>query len=156
MSDLMTTTSNGLRPRLFLLAGLVIPLVLGLNGVRWQVGNMVANLTQPTDPSAAVAADLAIGLAPTDPVVHWLKGTANISLADFEQAVVLAPSDYRWRIEFGRALEQDEQIERAEAAVSTSRGPCSELRFFPLGSSELPSSTRPSRRSSRRTATGSG
>ncbi len=115
MSDLVTTTTAGLRPRLFMLAGLVIAVVLGLNGIRWQIGNMVANLTLPTDPSAAVAADLAVGLAPTDPVAHWLKGTANISLSDFERAVILAPSDYRWRIELGRALEQDGQIDKAEA-----------------------------------------
>ena len=33
----------------------------------------------------------------------------------FEQVVRLAPYDYRWRQELGRALEQDEQPERAEA-----------------------------------------
>ncbi len=94
--------------------GVALVILAAWLGISWQLGNLLANLTRPTDPSAGAAADLAVSLAPSDPVARWLKGLAYSSLASIEEAVRRAPNDHRWRIEFGRALEQDEQFEAAE------------------------------------------
>lgn len=102
----------------------ILCLALAWFGVRWQLGNMLAALTPPGDPNAAQISDLAIGMAPSDPTAAWLKATSGIDdrsiegdtsgIRLYENAVRLAPHDYRWRVELGRALEQDEQSEKAE------------------------------------------
>ncbi|MBK9216298.1 MAG: hypothetical protein IPM59_11995 [Chloracidobacterium sp.] len=108
----LRTIRNGSR---FLVAlGIVIAGIIATVGMGLQLGNVIALLTDPNDPTAAAAAAAAISLAPSDPAAHWLKGTATGSITGLQDAVRHAPFDYRWRIELGRALENDEQYEAAE------------------------------------------
>ena len=123
-SDLIELDSKSLRLRLLLVGAIVTGIVLAWFGVSWQLGDMLANLTLPTDLNAAPVAALAAKLAPADPMTSWLQASAGddgtavnpvSSLETFEQTVRLAPFDYRWRVDLGRALEQDGQTERGEA-----------------------------------------
>ncbi len=122
--DLIALDPKSLRSRLLLVVVIVAAVALAWFGIRWQSGDMLANLTSPTDPNAAAIAAFAQRLAPADPLASWLRGSAVDdvtpenpvpSLESFEQTVRLAPFDYRWRVDLGRALEQDDQIDRAEA-----------------------------------------
>ncbi|MBK8467487.1 MAG: carbohydrate binding domain-containing protein [Chloracidobacterium sp.] len=89
-----------------------------------QLGSMIADLTGPNNPDAKAAADLAVSLAPGDPVTRWLaasaetNGTAENRLESaaklLEDAVRLSPFDYRWRVELGRAYEQADKPASAE------------------------------------------
>ncbi len=112
--------------RLKLAAVIVAALVFGFFAVRWQFGDLIAELADQNDLNAVAIADIAIALAPADPLGHWLRASLekNIftpektasAIRMFEDAVRLSPNDYRWWIELGRAYEQDEQAVRAEAA----------------------------------------
>ena len=103
-------------------------LVFAWFGVRWQLGNMLAELTHPSEPNADKIAQLSRGLAPSDPATMWLtasKEKENFSpesfdrtVALFEQLVRLSPNDFRSWIELGRAYEQAERNENAEAAFA--------------------------------------
>ena len=126
-SDLIELDSKSLRSRLVLVGAILAAVVFASFGARWQLGDMLANLTPPTDANASAIALLAERLAPADPLTSWLRGSAGDNFTDgstvsslerFEQTVRLAPFDYRWRVDLGRALEQDGQPERAEAAFN--------------------------------------
>src|SRR5436190_21425683 len=120
-SDLIALDAKNLRSRLLLLVVVVAAVALAWFGIRWQLGDMLANLTNPTDPNAAEIAAFAQRLAPANPLASWLRASAvegasvTRSLESFEETVRLAPFDYRWRVDLARALEQDDQIDRAEA-----------------------------------------
>jgi tetratricopeptide (TPR) repeat protein len=115
MQDLIVIESTNTRARITLAAVIIVTLVCGLLMIKWQLGNMFATLTPVGDPNAAQIAALAWGWSPNDPSAGWLAATTKNDLGMFEQTVRLAPFDYRWRQELGRALEQDEQPDRAEA-----------------------------------------
>lgn len=95
-------------------------------GVRWRIGNMLAELTPVSQPDAAGIAEYAHGLAPADPVPVWLsalKSTEEIggngrdgAVKLFEDVVRLAPNDFRWWLELGRGYEQAERFDEAERA----------------------------------------
>ncbi len=105
---------------------MIVALAFGWFAVRWQFGDMIAELTTAGSPSAEQMADIARGMAPSDPLTMWLKATLanNVftpentasSVGMFEDTVRLAPRDFRWWIELGRAYEQDEKPVQAEAA----------------------------------------
>lgn len=107
---------------------LTCTLVFAWYSIRWQLGSMLAELTHPSEPNSERIAQLARNLAPGDPTATWLaanKEKENFSpeslersIRTFEQLVRLSPNDFRWWIELGRAYEQAEQPERAEAAFS--------------------------------------
>ncbi|MCY7345353.1 MAG: carbohydrate binding domain-containing protein, partial [Pyrinomonadaceae bacterium] len=98
----------------------------GWFAVRWQLGNMLAELTLPTDPGAKDIAALAVQLSPGDPMANWLSvGTRKnvftpegvaATAKSYEQIAGLSPNDYRWWVEVGRAREQAEEIAAAEQA----------------------------------------
>lgn len=122
-SDLIALDLKSLRSRLLLVGVVVATIALAWFGVRWQLSDMLANLTPPTDPNAGAIAVFAQRLAPANPLASWLRGSAVedassglpvSSFESFEQTVRLAPFDYRWRVDLARALEQDDQIGRAE------------------------------------------
>lgn len=110
--------------RIIILAAIVIALAFAWFGVRWQVGSMLGELTQPSQENALEVARAAISLAPGDPQPRWLLATkmkeefdeASIaeSIRNFQEAVRRSPKNYRWWIELGRAYEQAERYEEAE------------------------------------------
>lgn len=118
--------SRRLPVRLALAVVIVLALAFGWFTARWQFGNMLAGLTLPTQPNAKEIAKTAKSFAPNDPMTSWLLATTgkdvftpqNLeqSLRDTEQAVRLAPYDFRWWVELGRAYEQAELSEKAERA----------------------------------------
>ena len=112
--------------RIGLFVMLLIAIVFGWFAIRWQLGNMLAELTTPADPNAKDIAHLAQSFAPGDPLPTWLVASTEkdvftpekiqSSLQKFEETVRLAPNDYRWWVELGRAREQSATPESAEAA----------------------------------------
>jgi hypothetical protein len=121
MQDLVVDPSNSTKSRVIVAIVVILSLAAAFFAVRWQLGNMLADLTRFTDPNAEEIAAVAADWAPGDPVARWLKASTAADPAEairlFEQTIQLAPNDYRWRIELARALEQDEQSERAEAEL---------------------------------------
>jgi tetratricopeptide (TPR) repeat protein len=118
--------TNDWKGRVTLLAVILVALVFAWFAVRWQLGNMLAALTQSNDPNAKTVADFSYALSPHDPITNWFKASVEKeeftpeSLAqaidDFEQTVRFAPADYRYWLELGRAYEQAENYEKAEKA----------------------------------------
>ena len=107
-------------------AVILLTLVFGWFAVRWQLGNMLADLTALSEPNAKEVAALALRLSPGDPMVNWfLAGTrkniftpegVSVTAETYETVTRLAPNDYRWWVELGRAREQTEEMEAAEKA----------------------------------------
>ena len=109
---------------------LLLPLVLVLAGawfaVRWYLGDTIAENLDP-DNRGIETARLAMRLAPDDPLAHWrlaeLELTTlppdqiNQAIAEYEQAVKLAPNDYRFWLSLGRALEQSGDAAKGERAM---------------------------------------
>jgi hypothetical protein len=109
----------------------LIPLLLALAGawfsVRWYVANTIAQNLNPDDRGIETAR-IAAGLGPGDALTHWTLAEvqqrrlppdqANQSIREYEQAVRLAPNDYRFWLALGRALEQSGDTEKAEKAMS--------------------------------------
>ncbi len=118
MPDLTAIESKTIRVKLMLATAVIVLVVLAWFSVRWQLGDMLATLTQATDPNFAEIAELATRWAPGDPAAFSLKASAgedtDASIKALEAAVRRAPSDYRWRIDLGRAYEQGDQFEKAE------------------------------------------
>lgn len=109
---------------------LLLPLILSLAGawfsVRWLIGNTIAENLSP-DERGLENARLAVGLAPLDPLAHWTLAEVeqrnlsleqpNLSLTEYDQAVRLAPNDYRFWLALGRAFEQAGDGQKAERAM---------------------------------------
>lgn len=109
-------------------AAILTALVFIWLGVRWQVGNMLAELTSPNRDDALGVGNLAAGLSPNDPLPRWLIAakqkqlfspeSTESSIINFGETVRLAPHDFRWWIELGRAFEQAERPVDAEKALT--------------------------------------
>ncbi len=106
--------------------GLVILIILALAfawfSVRWQFGNLLADETSPNEPGADKISEIAKSFAPNDPLTNWLaasvKKETNFEYTEgFEDVVKLAPNDYRWWIQLGRANEQAGKTSEAEKAL---------------------------------------
>ncbi len=127
MSDLVIVDSKSRNVRIVIVAAVIVALLFGWVGVRRQMGNLFAEMTSVSDPTAPEMAELAHSMAPSDPLGMWLKASLEKSVFTperteaavlmFEDTVRLAPKDYRWWIELGRAYEQADQIDKAEAAL---------------------------------------
>ena len=124
---LIILDSKSLTGRLLLIGAVLAGVMTAWFGARWQLGNMLASLTSPSQSNAAEVAQLAGRLAPADAAPMWLAAarekenfspeSLEKSVAMFEQVVRLAPNDFRYWIELGRAYEQAEQPEKAEMAL---------------------------------------
>lgn len=125
-SDISSLSSKTLPARVMLAAVVVVALIFGWIAITRQFGNLFATLTSVEDPNARSIAAFARGLAPRDPMGMWLAATLQKSVFTpessdravemFENAVRLAPNDFRWWIELGRSYEQAERYDEAEAA----------------------------------------
>jgi len=96
--------------------------------VRWYLGNTIAE-NLPPDQSQLATAELAVRMAPQDPLPHWRLGNLISTelhsdqiprvVAEYEKAVSLAPNDYRFWMDLGGALEQAGDTANAEKAMRT-------------------------------------
>ncbi len=112
--------------RIILGAVVILALAFGWFSIRWQIGSMFAELTSPNDPNAREVAEVAVSMAPSDPLANWLAASVEKDVFTPERidaaaqmlvnVVRLSPYDYRWWIELGRGYEQSEQPELAEQA----------------------------------------
>lgn len=94
--------------------------------VRWYLGNTIAEYFQPEEHRLETA-QMAVGLAPNDPLPHWRLGNLaqkelppdqiSMVVAEYEKAVSLSPNDYRLWMDFGEALEQAGEFPKAEKAL---------------------------------------
>ncbi len=115
MNDLVVIESKKAWVRILLVAAVAVTIFVAWIAIKWQLGSMIANLTEPSHPNVDELADLAVSWAPGDPAANWLDALTGEDVAIFEKTVRLAPFEYRWRVEFGRVLEQDGQLEQAES-----------------------------------------
>lgn len=119
--------SKNTKTRVILAAAIVFALVFGWFAVTRQLGNMLAELTSPSAPNAGQTADVAVGFAPRDPLANWFAASIRKNVSTPEKAensvklsenvVRLAPFDFRWWIELGRAHEDAEKYEQSENAL---------------------------------------
>lgn len=110
--------------RIFLVGAIILALVFGWFSIRWQLGNMLAELTSTTESNAKEVAEVATNLAPRDPLTNWFRASIEKDVFTpekienaaklYENVVRLSPNDFRWWIELGRAREQAEKYELAE------------------------------------------
>lgn len=121
MQDIVVLASKSTRTRLIVASIVLMSIVGAIFAIRWQLGNMLSSLTRSEDAGAADIAAVGARWAPSDPLGAWLRasidGDPAAAVNFLEQSVRLAPYDHRWRIELGRALEQDDQLERAETEL---------------------------------------
>ncbi|HQZ97504.1 MAG TPA: hypothetical protein PLP21_14375 [Pyrinomonadaceae bacterium] len=119
MHDLKPIDTRSVKVRILLGLGVISLVAAAWFSIRWQLGDMLATLTQETDPNVVEIAEVAARWAPANPAAFSLKASVAdgpaASIADLEDAVRRSPNDHRWRTELGRAYEQDERL--AEAAV---------------------------------------
>lgn len=114
--------------KLIMVFTILLSLVASWFVVRWYLGNTIAQNVIPSTELLATA-EMAVRMAPKDPLPHWRLGklvqtelhSDQISrvIAEYEQAVSLAPNDYRFWMDLGGALEQAGEIEKAEKALRT-------------------------------------
>ena len=106
-----------------LLAAAALICLLGIvYFMRWCAGNSIALNTIFAD-----AADTAVSLAPDDPQTHYTVAvlterdfsdeSVRKSLAEYERATALAPSDFRTWLALGRAREHGDDAAGAEKAL---------------------------------------
>jgi tetratricopeptide (TPR) repeat protein len=94
--------------------------------IPWQIGDMFAEHSPPSDVGAGQIASFALRLAPDDPQTNSFAGFAALADFDnfdpriavnfFENAARLAPFDYRYWSNLGRAYEKAERFDDAERA----------------------------------------
>jgi tetratricopeptide (TPR) repeat protein len=119
--------SKNIKTRLIIVFAVILALIFGWYSIRWQLGNMLADLSQPNDQNAKSVAAIAVAFAPSDPIANFFAASAETdffspeklekSIARYERVVRLAPFDFRWWIQLGRAYEQAEKNEQAEKAL---------------------------------------
>ncbi len=119
--------SNKPIAKVILVAAIAAGLIFAYFSVRWQFGDLLAEVTPLTGENSAAAAQAARSLAPSDPLTQWFAAnkekenfsaeSIDKSVGMFEDLVRLSPYDYKWWLELGRAYEQAEKPEQAEAAI---------------------------------------
>ena len=94
--------------------------------VRWYLGNTIAEYFSPETRRLEVA-QMAASWAPKDPLTHWRLGNIiqvemppdqiSQSVTEYERAVSLSPSDYRFWMSLGQAQEQAGDYTAAEKSL---------------------------------------
>ena len=110
---------------------LLVPVIAVIIGswfiLHWYIGDTIAEYADEFEGSGADMAQLAVKWAPNDPLAHFMLG--NVMEKDFsmnqvpdvvreyETAVSLAPNDYRYWMQLGRALETANRVDDGEKAL---------------------------------------
>ncbi len=94
--------------------------------VRWYTGNTLAEYFTPGQNNMRVA-EMAVGLAPNDPLTHWRMAQVaqkllpldqqGRTIEEYERAVSLSPNDYRFWMALGTAHEQAGDSVKGELAL---------------------------------------
>lgn len=113
--------ARSLPVRIALIILLLIAILFGWFSVRWQIGNLLAEVTSPNAENAGNSAETAYNFSPTDPLANWLSASIQKEsdpnyVEGFENVVRLSPNDFRWWIQLGRAYEQADKPVKAEKA----------------------------------------
>jgi carbohydrate binding protein with CBM4/9 domain/tetratricopeptide repeat protein len=126
MSDQVIQLKASLPAKLAMLIIVLIALVTSWFVVRWYLGNTVAEYLIPEQPQLETAR-MAVRWAPNDPLPHWRlakliqnslpSDQISLAVAEYEKAVSLSPNDYRFWMDFGAALEQAGDSDKAEKAL---------------------------------------
>lgn len=127
MSDqTISISTRSFKVRAILGGAIVVAAAFAWFSVRWQLGDMIGELTSPGEPGAAEISKVAISLAPADPRSNWILGavyrseftpeSTERSVAQMLTSVRLSPYQYRWWSELGRSYEQAGRFEEAESA----------------------------------------
>lgn len=125
--QLILVDLHALKRRALLLIPVMLVCVGAWFATRWYVGNTVAEYGPSVEEGGLDAAQVAVRLAPRDPLTHWRLGRLEqrefgkepiaAAVRHFAEAVELSPNDYRLWMDFGRALEESGDSSQAEAAL---------------------------------------
>ncbi len=118
--NFLELNSKAVKGRILLISAAIFALIFLWFAARWQFGSMLGELTSLSDPNLKAAAEAAKSLAPDSPSANWLAANADSSgeqTANYETVVRLAPNNFRWWIELGRAAEQDGNLDKAEKSL---------------------------------------
>jgi tetratricopeptide (TPR) repeat protein len=112
--------------KIVLLLVLLAAIVWSYFAVRWYIGNTLAEYFNPAQNNMKVA-EMAVELAPADPLTHWRMAQVSHKLlaldqqsktiAEYERAVILSPNDYRFWMALGTAYEQTGDSVKGERAL---------------------------------------
>lgn len=126
MSEQVIQLKATLAAKLTMTAIVLIALTTSWFVVHWYLGNTVAEYLSPEE-NQLETARMAVSWAPNDPLPHWRLGSLiqnslpsdqiALAVAEFEKAVSLSPSDYRFWMDLGAALEQAGDSDKAEKAL---------------------------------------
>src|SRR4051812_11355138 len=108
--------------RLMLLIPAVLCVIFVYSSAKWFFANTISTRSIYKE-----IAEFAVGLGPSDPQTHFASAVLHEktflpddlpkSLAEFEQATVLSPYDFRLWFELGKARERNGDTEGAEKAL---------------------------------------
>jgi tetratricopeptide (TPR) repeat protein len=124
--ELANISVRSLAVRIVLIVMLLGAAVCSYFAVRWYTGNTLAEYFNPGQNNLRVA-EMAVDLAPNDPLTHWRIAQVSQKLlsldqqahtiAEYERAVSLSPNDYRFWMALGTANEQAGDSVKGEAAL---------------------------------------
>ena len=129
MNELIQIDTTKNVPRVGMLLALFLAFAGSWFVIRAYIGSTMAEYLSSEEAGLAMPRR-AVEYAPRDPHTHWRLGAIMerklpvdqlpLALAEFEKAASLSPNDYRFWMNFGTALEQAGDIERAEKALRRS------------------------------------
>ena len=126
MPDQVIQLKASVPAKLIMLLIVLIALATSWFVVRWYLGNTIAEYLIPEQPQLETAR-MAVRWAPNDPLPRWRLANLiqnslpsdqiSLAVAEYEKAVSLSPNDYRFWMDFGAALEQEGDSDKAEKAL---------------------------------------
>src|SRR5688572_3347404 len=124
--ELTQISVQSLAVRIVLIVLLLGAAVCSYFAVRWYIGNTMAEYFNPGQNNMRVA-EMAVDLAPSDPLTHWRIAQVaqkllpldqqGRTIQEYERAVSLSPNDYRYWMALGTAHEQAGDSVKGELAL---------------------------------------
>ncbi len=124
--ELIQVNARSRPTRIVLVLLLAIATLWSYYVFRWYLGNTMAEYFNTSENNLDLA-KIAKNLAPSDPLTSWRLAQvsqkrlpleqASVALAEYERAVSLSPSDYRFWMSLGVAREQAGEMASAEPAL---------------------------------------